>query len=195
MRGAAKTTIPAIVRASDNRDSLEVAIIENLQRENLNARRSGGFSALIDEYAFTQEEVAQRLGKSRSTVANAAPAVAARCRQSDARRRPPLGRTRARPAGRAGRGPIRLGRTHRERRAVGTRPRAPNRRGRHTAGRKSVTKLRPLSPEEHDFESRLRERFGTHVALVRSGRGGRIEFRFTNDKELIRLGDLLLGEE
>jgi ParB family chromosome partitioning protein len=53
-----------------------------------------------------------------------------------------------------------------------------------------------LSPEERDFESRLRERFGTHVAIVRSARsGGRIEFRFGNDDELARLGDLLLGEE
>jgi hypothetical protein len=60
---------------------------------------------------------------------------------------------------------------------------------------KAAPKLRALSPEEHDFESRLRERFGTHVSVVRGGRGGRIEFRFGNDAELTRLGDLLLGEE
>jgi ParB family chromosome partitioning protein len=55
--------------------------------------------------------------------------------------------------------------------------------------------LRALSPEEADFESRLRARFGTHVAVVRYRRGGRIEFRFSSDDELIRLGDLLLSDE
>jgi ParB family chromosome partitioning protein len=55
--------------------------------------------------------------------------------------------------------------------------------------------LRDLSPDEHAFETRLRERFGTHVALVRYGRGGRIELRFQTDDELLRLGDLLLPEE
>jgi len=54
---------------------------------------------------------------------------------------------------------------------------------------------RVLSADEHDFESRLRERFGTAVALVRNRRGGRLEFRFQNDDELVRLGDLLLPEE
>ena len=55
-------------------------------------------------------------------------------------------------------------------------------------------RLRELSPEENDFESRLRERFGTHVAIVRSGAGGRIELRFANDGELVRIGELLLEE-
>jgi hypothetical protein len=41
----------------------------------------------------------------------------------------------------------------------------------------------------------MRERFGTRVTLVRQNRGGRIEFRFTDDDELMRLGDLLLGDE
>ena len=67
-----RATIPAIVRASDDREALEVAIIENLQRENLNPlEEAAGFDSLIDEYGLTQEEVARRLGKSRPAVANA----------------------------------------------------------------------------------------------------------------------------
>ncbi len=66
-----RPTIPAIVRASDDRETLEVAIVENLQRENLNPlEEAAGFAYLIDEYGFTQEEVARRLGKSRPAVAN-----------------------------------------------------------------------------------------------------------------------------
>ncbi|HEY9180870.1 MAG TPA: ParB/RepB/Spo0J family partition protein, partial [Candidatus Baltobacteraceae bacterium] len=67
-----RATVPAIVRASDDRESLEVAIIENLQRENLNAlEEAAGFAQLIDAHDFTQEQVAQRLGKSRPAVTNA----------------------------------------------------------------------------------------------------------------------------
>ncbi|MGA8839941.1 MAG: ParB/RepB/Spo0J family partition protein, partial [Candidatus Aquilonibacter sp.] len=66
-----RPTIPAIVRESDDRDSLEVAIIENLQRENLNPiEEAAGFSSLMDEYGFTQEDLAARLGRSRPAVAN-----------------------------------------------------------------------------------------------------------------------------
>jgi ParB-like chromosome segregation protein Spo0J len=61
--------------------------------------------------------------------------------------------------------------------------------------RPKAKRARLLSADEHDFENRLRERFGTAVALVRKRRGGRIEFRFQNDDELLRLGDLLLPKE
>ena len=61
--------------------------------------------------------------------------------------------------------------------------------------RRRATIPHPLSADERDFETRLRERFGTHVALVRQGRGGRIELRFASEDELLRLGDSLLGED
>jgi ParB family chromosome partitioning protein len=60
---------------------------------------------------------------------------------------------------------------------------------------KNATAARELSADDRNFEGRLRERFGTHVALVRQKRGGRIEFRFVNDDELMRLGDLLAANE
>jgi ParB family transcriptional regulator, chromosome partitioning protein len=56
----------------------------------------------------------------------------------------------------------------------------------------SAPRVRELSADEADFEQRLRERYGTHVALVRGGKGGKIEFRFANENELLRLSDLLL---
>ena len=56
---------------SDDRQTLEFAIVENLQRENLNPlEEAAGFAHLIEEYGLTQEEVARRLGKSRPAVAN-----------------------------------------------------------------------------------------------------------------------------
>ncbi|MGA9946232.1 MAG: ParB/RepB/Spo0J family partition protein, partial [Candidatus Cybelea sp.] len=66
-----RPTVPAIVRASDDRQTLEFAIVENLQRENLNPlEEAAGFQYLMDEYGMTQEELARRLGKSRPAVAN-----------------------------------------------------------------------------------------------------------------------------
>ena len=62
------------------------------------------------------------------------------------------------------------------------------------AGRARVRASGELSADERDFENRLRERYGAHATLVRGKRGGRIELRFTNNDELVRIGELLLGE-
>ena len=63
--------IPAIVKDYDEKSEKEVALIENLQRENLNAIEEAlGIKELVDLYNLTQEEISKKLGKSRSTVAN-----------------------------------------------------------------------------------------------------------------------------
>jgi ParB family transcriptional regulator, chromosome partitioning protein len=189
-----RPTIPAIVRSSDDRQTLEFAIVENLQRENLNPlEEAAGFSYLIDEYGLTQEEVARRVGKSRPVVANtlrlldlsdSIKALLVDGRLSAGHARALLA------APQAVRGPL-------AQRAVreGLTVRALERLAGASASPKSARVSHALSPEERDFEARLRERFGAQVALVRSGRGGRIELRFGSDDELARLGDLLLGEE
>src|SRR6202051_2771472 len=65
-------TIPAIVRDDDDRSSLELALVENLQRENLDPLEEAmGLQHLIDKYGLTQEQLAQRIGKGRPTIANA----------------------------------------------------------------------------------------------------------------------------
>ena len=64
--------VPVIVIEADDRKAAELAMIENLQREDLNPmEEAAGFQALIQNYHMTQEEAAQRVGKSRSAVANA----------------------------------------------------------------------------------------------------------------------------
>ncbi len=186
-----RATIPAIVRESDDRDSLEVAIIENLQRENLNPiEESAGFSSLMDEYGFTQEDLAQRLGRSRPAVANALRLLALpdaiKAMLVDGRLTAGHGRAllaapaqeRIRLAERAANDGLSVRALEKLTGAVKT-PAATGR-------------ARELSPDEAEFEQRLRERYGTHVALVRGGRGGKIEFRFANENELLRLSDLLL---
>lgn len=68
---AGLATIPAIVRDDDKKKNQEIALIENIQRENLNAfEKATGIKLLMDEYELTQQQVADIIGKSRSGVAN-----------------------------------------------------------------------------------------------------------------------------
>ena len=71
-RIAGLSEVPVIVMEADDRKAAELAMIENLQREDLNPmEEAAGFQALIENYHMTQEEAAQRVGKSRSAVTNA----------------------------------------------------------------------------------------------------------------------------
>jgi ParB family transcriptional regulator, chromosome partitioning protein len=64
-------TVPVIVREADEQQKLELALIENIQRQDLNAIEEAiAYKALVDEFNLTQEEVGKRVGKSRSNVAN-----------------------------------------------------------------------------------------------------------------------------
>ncbi len=63
--------IPAYVRHTDDQQLLELALLENLQREDLNAMEVAlGYKRMMEELSFTQEQVAERMGKDRSTIAN-----------------------------------------------------------------------------------------------------------------------------
>ena len=63
--------IPAIIRDDDDKKNKEIALIENMQREDLNAyEKAMGIRALMDEYNMTQEEISKVLGKGRSSIAN-----------------------------------------------------------------------------------------------------------------------------
>ena len=68
---AGLTEIPAIIREDDERKNNEIALIENMQREDLNPyEKALGIKNLMKTYGFTQEEIAKKLGKSRSAIAN-----------------------------------------------------------------------------------------------------------------------------
>ncbi|WP_017815441.1 ParB/RepB/Spo0J family partition protein [Paenibacillus shenyangensis] len=68
---AGKKTIPAVVRTFSDQQVMEIALIENLQRENLNAMEvATAYQALMEEFKLTQEDLSARVGKSRSHIAN-----------------------------------------------------------------------------------------------------------------------------
>lgn len=71
-RMAGLTEIPVIIRELSESETMELALIENLQREDLSSLEEAmGYNVLMDEYGFTQEEVARSVGKSRPAIANA----------------------------------------------------------------------------------------------------------------------------
>ena len=68
---AGLTEVPAIVREDDEKTNSQIALIENIQREDLNPyEKAVGMKYLIDHYGFSQEKLAKKLGKGRSTIAN-----------------------------------------------------------------------------------------------------------------------------
>ena len=70
-RLAGLSDVPVVVIEADDRKAMELALIENLQRQDLNVvEEAMGYQALIQEYGLTQEEAAERVGKSRSAVTN-----------------------------------------------------------------------------------------------------------------------------
>ena len=71
-RMAGLKEVPVVVIEADDRTAMELAMVENLQREDLNPMEEAeGYKALMDQYGMTQEQAASRVGKSRSAVANA----------------------------------------------------------------------------------------------------------------------------
>ena len=195
---AGLATIPAIVRSVDDRTSLEVAIVENLQRQGLDPLEEAmGFQHLIDEFSFTQERVAERVGKSRPAVTNALrllsldDALKARLRRGALS----VGHARALlaldPAIRHSvaeqverddlsvRDIERMSAKRREREKAGPRPVQPRK-----------------SADLEAVESRLRYRLGAPVGIVVGTAGdGRIEIRFSGASDLARIVDVILPED
>ncbi len=190
---AGLTTIPAIVRSADDRESAEVAIIENLQRENLDPLEEAmGFAHLMETYDFTQEHLAERIGRSRSAVANALRLLSL---SDEVKHLVRAGRL---TAGHA-RAVLMLPPERREaaaRRAAdeGMSVRALERLAQAAAPRKTRAAAVARAGEADDYVQRLRYRYATHVRVAPQGNGGTIEFRFADASELLRIVDLLLGE-
>ena len=70
-KAAGLTEVPAVIIEADDRKVMELGLIENLQREDLNpAEEARGYQVLMEEYGLTQEQVAQRMGKSRPAITN-----------------------------------------------------------------------------------------------------------------------------
>lgn len=196
------TEIAAVVRPTDDRAALTLAMVENLQRADLGPiEEADGYQRLVDDFKLSQQEVADVVGKDRSTVANALrllqlPAAVQRLLQEQqisaghARALLALGDDRAmlelaRDAAKNG-----LSVREVERRVQAQRP-APAMTGRKATGAKSVPVNAPTA-EVRRIESLLRTKLQTGVAVHMTGAAkGEVRIEFYSNDDLERVLDLL----
>jgi ParB family chromosome partitioning protein len=188
--------IPAVVREVSDDRLLELALIENLQREELNPlEEANAYQTLIDELGLSQQEVADRVGKQRATVANALrllnlpPAVQELVQSGDVT----AGHAKALASMSNSEAQIELARRIVKDgltvRAVESLTRKPER----------ARKSRPAPKDERDpnviaAEEKLQSALGTKVRIFQSKSGvGRLELHFYSPEELSRVYQIVLG--
>jgi ParB family chromosome partitioning protein len=197
-RMAGLDRIPAVVRQLADRDQLELALVENLQREDLDPIEAArAYRQLIDEFSFTQEDLASRVGRARSTVANtlrlldlhpAVQAAVASGQVSEGHARA-IGGLPVEAQARLLEPVVERDLSVRQTEELVRRIREP--RGSSAAG--SATRDGARDADLERVEEDLRRALGTKVSLARSRRGGRIVIEYYSDEELTRLYDRLIG--
>lgn len=181
---AGLTTVPVLVRDAGEQQKLELAIIENVQRHDLNPiEEAKAYARLMDEFGLTQEETAQKMGKSRSTVANMIRLLLL-----------PVEMQRALGEGRITEGHAKalLGVENPEKQRAlferilkdGLTVRDTETKAREVSVRTHVRRVLGLPPELAEKADRLAEAFGTKVAVKPSGKGGKIVVEYYSDEEL-----------
>ena len=191
--------VPIITREADDRAVLELALIENLQRENLNAvEEAHGYEQLAGQFQLTQEEIAVKVGKSRTVVANAVrllklpPVVQNFIREgrlSVGHAKVILGITDEKKQKLAAERVIKEGLNVRQTEGLVAKLQARDSR---RAGLKPETVAAPGSdPHVASLEDRLREKFSTKVQLRYVQGKGAVEISFFSDAELERVLQIL----
>lgn len=190
--------IPAVVREVPDEKLLEVALIENVQREQLNAiEEAQAYQTLIEELDLTQAEVAERVGKNRVTVSNALRLLALAKGVQDRVRSGALsaGHARALLGIAAPREQVALAeRVERERLSVRDVERLVSRAGRDGGDKAGGRSRSRRDPNVVAAEEKLQGLLGTRVRIVQGAKGaGRVELHFYSEEELTGIYDLLEG--
>jgi len=180
--------VPIVVREAAPAKRFELALIENLQREDLSPlEEAEAYRHLIDEYGLTQEEIAQRVGKSRPAVANALRLLALPEPVKAQVETGELSAGHARAV--LSVDPAEQASFAREIAVAGVSKREAESRA---AARRPRPRPTPVPAAPPDLQIRavaeeFTRDFGTRVRIVRRGRGGAIEIEFYSDPELDRL--------
>lgn len=185
-RLAGLTHVPVVVKETTPREALELALVENIQRADLNPlEEAEAFRRLMDEFGLSQSELAARLGRSRSAVANSLRLLGlsdelktslSRGEISEGHARALLGLPDEGRRRRAWKEVVRKGLSVRQTEDL----------VRNLTGAK-VTARRRSSPRDPDLEAieeRLRTALSTKVSLVKGRRGGHITIHFYSDEEM-----------
>ncbi len=195
--------IPAIVRQFSSAERLEIALIENIQREDLTPIEEAlAYKRLMETAGLSQEEVASQVGKDRSTVANSLRLLKLPQEMQEALDKGEMSPGHARavlavvsPAGQESlfRRIVAEGLSVREAEQIGSGMNRGKKAGGKGGGRHSDTGERK-EPEVREIEERLIERLGTKVEIKGTAARGRIEISYFSSDDLERVSDLLKGE-
>jgi ParB family chromosome partitioning protein len=188
--------IPAIIKSINNEKSLEIALVENIQREDLNPiEQANAFKRLINEFNLTQQELAEVTGKSRALVANTTRLL---------KLNPEIQKNISEGKISFGHAKLLLSIEDEEvQRAVCDRIIANDLSVRDTERliknigklQKRQFKVKNITIERFpEVEERLREVLGTKISILYDGKKGKINIEFYNKEDLRRIADLLLKE-
>jgi ParB family transcriptional regulator, chromosome partitioning protein len=182
--------VPVVIQDVSEDTALEMALIENIQREDLNAvEEAEAYHRLLERFSLSQEELAKRVGKERSTIANALRLLRlpSEIKRDVAEDRISMGHARAlltlddEEEQKAARDEIVKGHLSvREAEALVKKKKA-----------KTVPKVRKVEDaDQRDLLDRIQRHFGAKVALRRAGRGGKLEISFSDLKDLSRIVEI-----
>jgi ParB family chromosome partitioning protein len=208
---AGMKTVPAILKGATPQQMLELALVENVQRAELNAlEEAEAYQQLIHEFELTQEQVASKVGKDRTTISNALRLLKMPDALKDAVLNETIREGHARALAQitdAKKQNALLQKVISENLAVrqteelvrrtlanGTNGNVKNGHGQTSNVKRSPFPVpHPPSPDTHSIEEDLRRALGTKVELFRSQRGGKIIIEFYSDEELQTIYDMLVG--
>jgi ParB family chromosome partitioning protein len=200
---AGMETVEAYIRDADDEDMLEWSLVENIQREDLDPiEEAQGYQRLMEECELTQAQVAVRVGKDRSTIANSLRLLRLPPQIQKALRAGQLSAGHARVLVAVEDADLRIAlaeeiidkgmsvrATEDFVRESDKRPKAPRKSGPKAFGLTDAERAQIRA-----ITDRLRSRYGTQVAVKHeSGKGGRIEIQYYSEEDLERVIDLLLG--
>ena len=198
-RRAGLKKVPIVVReVSNDQQLLEMALVENIQRADLNpVEEAEAYRLLSDNFGLSQEAIASRVGKGRTTITNFLRLLRLPAEVQDLMREGRLTAGQARPLlaldadeqVRVAEEAVARGLTARELEAMAAEPRD-------ASGSESAKKKAANEPDVHtrDAMEKLTHALQTKVEIVRKKRGGMVRIHFHSEDELIRLYDALIGD-
>lgn len=194
LAGLERVPVSVRDRASD-RDLLEAALVENVQREDLNVLEAAeAYARLREEFGLTQEKIADRVGKDRTTIANILRLLKLPSDVRDQIRSGELSAGHAKAL-------LTVATADEQQRLAdeiirrSLSVRQAEKRAASIAAGDRVIHERRRDPFTHDAEEKLSRALQTRVRIVRRRRGGKIELPFSSEEELIGLFERLTGRE
>ncbi len=197
-RIAGLTTVPAVVKSFDKSTMLEIALIENLQREDLNpVEEARAYRKLMQEYNYTQEELSKRIGRSRPSIANSLRLLALPEAVLDSLIIGELTPGQVRPLLAIDNQETQqelAARIIEEKLSAREAEKIVDRGDRGKTTRKSSKNETALDPESEELQLQMQRNLGTKVKLKQSKNGGTIEIYYYSDEDLERLIEKLIPE-